>query len=296
MGIGLVRRVLEIMDSYDRAGGGLLASGLAFNSLFALLPAILLLIGVAGLVLGDPARLAALTADLSARFPPLAVFFEQALGGMAAGAVANSILGFVALIWGASRFYDSLDNAIGRIFEGSARRNPIERGVMGVLVILVAIGLGMAGFVAVSVAAGIAASGLAEAGLLGRLLAFVSESIVLNFAFFCLATALIYRYVPTRRPSWRAVGPPALAIGVFGALLTQLFAVLAPRLVGSLQVYGAIVAVLATMIWLSFISQGLLIGAAWVRSRVHAEAPTGGPADEAHDPGGPASTPPGGLP
>lgn len=138
----MVRRLIEVMDSYDRAGGGLLASGLAFNSLFALLPAILLLIGVAGLVLGDPARLAALTADLSARFPPLDVFFQQALGGMAAGAVANSILGFVALIWGASRFYDSLDNAIGRIFEGSAKRNPMERGVMGVLVILVAIGLG----------------------------------------------------------------------------------------------------------------------------------------------------------
>lgn len=144
----------------------------------------------------------------------------------------------------------------------------------------------------VSLAAGVAASGLAGGGLIGQLLAFVSESIVVNFAFFCVATALIYRYVPTRRPSWHAVGPPAFIVGVFGALLTQLFAVLAPRLVGSLQVYGAIVAVLATMIWLSFISQGLLMGAAWVRSRVHAEATVDGQAGEAGGPTEPRSAPP----
>jgi membrane protein len=279
MAIAFVRRLVEVMDGYDRAGGGLLASGLAFNSLFALLPAILLLIGLAGLVLGNPERLAALSADLSARFPPLAVFFQEALAGLAAGAVAYSVVGFIALIWGASRFYDSLDNAIGRIFEGSAKRNPIERGVMGVVVILVAIGLGMGGFVIVSVGAGMAASGLADGGLLGRLLELVSQSIVLNFAFFFLVAGLIYHYVPTRRPSWRAVGLPALILAILAALLTQLFALLAPRLVGGLQVYGAFVAILATMLWLSFMSQGLLIGAAWVKSRAPAEASLASAAD-----------------
>ena len=58
--IPVVRRLLDILDRYDRAGGGLLAAGLAFSSLFALLPAILLIIGLAGLLLSDPERREAL--------------------------------------------------------------------------------------------------------------------------------------------------------------------------------------------------------------------------------------------
>ncbi len=174
MSIPVVRRLLDILDRYDRAGGGLLAAGLAFSSLFALLPAILLIIGLAGLLLSDPERLAALAADLGSRFPPLAVFFEQALSGMAAGAVGNSIIGLVTLAWGASRFYDSLDNAINRIFAAGAPRNPVVRGVRGVLVIVIGIGLAMSGFVLVSFGASVAASVVPDSSPLAGLLAFLS--------------------------------------------------------------------------------------------------------------------------
>ena len=55
---------------------------------------------------------------------------------------------------------------------------------------------------------------------------------------------------------------------MFVALFTALFTALTPQLVGSLQIYGAFVAVFAAMIWLSFVSQALLIGAAWVHRRM----------------------------
>jgi membrane protein len=275
--IPAVQRVMGVMHAYDEAGGGLLAAGLAFNSLFALLPAILLLIGLAGLVLSDPARLASLISDLSARFPPLAIFFDTALTGMASGALANSVLGFVALAWGASRLYDSLDNAIARIFEGSIRRNPVQRGLRGILSVLIAVALGVAGFVGVSLVSGLAASIPDGVGPLATLAASVAGSVVLNVLFFCAIAGLIYRYVPTRRPPWRAILRPAIVVGVAGAALTQFFTLLAPRLVGSLHVYGAFVALLATMLWLSFICQGLLIGAAWVWTRTVAVA---GPSPE----------------
>ena len=256
---------------YQQAGGGLLAAGLAFNSLFALLPAILLIIGLAGIVVSRPGQLASLTADLSERFPPLAVFLHDALSGMAVGAVTNSILGIVALVWGASRLYDSLDTAIARIFAGSRRRNPVERGVRGFVVVLGAIGLALAGFVGVAVATAIATADPAGAGLVSGLVTLVTESVVLDIAFFCAVAALVYRFVPTKRPSWRAIGRPAVFVGVVAAVVTQLFALIAPRLAGSLQVYGAFVALLATMIWLSLVCQDLLIGAAWVQTRGQSE-------------------------
>jgi uncharacterized BrkB/YihY/UPF0761 family membrane protein len=73
--------------------------------------------------------------------------------------------------------------------------------------------------------------------------------------------------VPTNQPTWRMIGTPAVAVGAFLAVFTAAFALLTPQLVGSLQVYGAFVAVFAAMIWLSFVSQALLIGAAWVHRR-----------------------------
>ena len=56
-------------------------------------------------------------------------------------------------------------------------------------------------------------------------------------------------------------------VGVFGALFTAVFTALTPNLVGSLEVFGALVAVFAAMIWLSFLSQAVLLGAAWVHRR-----------------------------
>ncbi len=84
--------------------------------------------------------------------------------------------------------------------------------------------------------------------------------------------ALIYRIVPTRTPTWRAIGLPSLAVGIAIAVLTGVFALLTPRLVGSLRVYGAFVAVFAAMIWLAYVAQAILVGAAWVHRRTPAVA------------------------
>ena len=112
--LGPVRWLIPIIDAHDAAGGGLLASGLAFSSLFAILPSILLIIAVVGVILGDPGRLAAMSTSLSMSFPPLAGFFKVALGGFADGAITYSVIGVVALIWGAGRFHQSLDDAMAR--------------------------------------------------------------------------------------------------------------------------------------------------------------------------------------
>ena len=82
---------------------------------------------------------------------------------------------------------------------------------------------------------------------------------------------MVYRIVPTRTPSWAAVRRPALAVGLALAVLTGIFAVITPRLVGSLRVYGAFVVVFAAMIWLSYVAQAILVGAVWVHRRATAE-------------------------
>ena len=50
-----VARVRAVLDIYGRAAGGLLANGLAFSALFAAIPTMLLVLGLAGWVANDPA-------------------------------------------------------------------------------------------------------------------------------------------------------------------------------------------------------------------------------------------------
>lgn len=270
---GPVRWLKPILDNYDRAGGGLLAAGLAFNSLFAILPSILLLIALIGVFLGQPDRLEAMSTYLSAGFPPLTDFVRQALDSFTAGAVTYSILGVIALVWGASRFYQSLDDAMARIFDGSPRRDAFARGLRGVLSVVLLAGVVGAVILLSNLLTNLSFEGLPGVFLVSYLLASTLGSAAASISLFALGMALIYRLVPTRRPSWSAVSRPALVVGAATALFTALFAVLTPRLVGGLAVYGAFVAVFAAMIWLSFVSQALLVGASWVyRRTLHEEA------------------------
>ncbi len=268
----LVDRVLElppvrwlkpIMDDYDAAGGGLLASGLAFNSLFAILPAILLLVGVLGLLLNDPARLDALIRQFAERFPPLEEFFRQALSQFGAGAVSFSILGLIGLVWGSSRFYQSLDDAIARIFRDSRRRDPFQRGIRGVLSVAI-----LFGAVLLAVYLGTILDSIdSDVPAVDRVISLLTSTLgsgLGTIGIFTIAIGVIYRMVPTDAPPWRAIGRPALAVGLALAVFTLIYAIITPRLIGSLQVYGAFVAVFAAMIWLSYVAQAILVGAAWV--------------------------------
>ena len=287
---GPVRWLVPILDAYDRAGGGLLASGLAFNSLFAILPSILLIVALVGVLLGDARRLAAITSSLTVSFPPLGGFFKEALAGFAGGGVTFSVVGIVALVWGSSRFYQSLDDAMARLFESDVRRNPIQRGVLGVVSVLLLAAV-VGAVIAIShVATSLGADRVPGVDLGIRLLSSTIGALGVSVGLFSGGIAIMYRIVPTNRPSWRMIRRPAIAAGFFAAILTALFTVITPQLVGSLQVYGAFVAVFGAMIWLSFVSQAVLIGAAWVHRReVLAHAPLDSPPDrpEVHRPSRP---------
>jgi uncharacterized BrkB/YihY/UPF0761 family membrane protein len=81
--------------------------------------------------------------------------------------------------------------------------------------------------------------------------------------------AIAFAFVPRPRPSWRALWLPALATGLVIALMSELFAILAPLLFGSAQLYGAFGALFLGLVWVSNVTQILLLGAAWVAERDH---------------------------
>ena len=252
--------------AYGRIGGGILADGLAYNALFALLPALLLVIGVVGFIVHDPARQAQIVDAIAANLPPLHDLLGRTLEAMAAGATGVSIVGLVTLTWGAGRFARALDTSFGRVFNRTPKRSIVRRSLLGVASVLVLIG-------AVVVALGLASIASAVTAGLGDPTAEVDLGRIglLNPVATALTTTVgvtaVYRFIPAHHPRWRAIRLPAFVVGVATALFTQLFAFVAPRLIGIAVLYGAIAAVFAVLAWLSIVAQLLLVGLVWVRFR-----------------------------
>ena len=144
-----VAEVRRVLDVYGRAPGGLLANGLAFSALFAVVPIALVTLGVAGLLVDNPAVQEQLAQALGAVVPPLAELIDQALVAMAQGAAITSIIGVLGLIWTVSQFYVTIDVAFARIFTDRPERDVLRRtargfvwvaGLVGVVVALIVAG------------------------------------------------------------------------------------------------------------------------------------------------------------
>ena len=252
-----------VLQAYEAAGGGLLAGGLAYAGLFAVLAAILFVIGVTGFFVQESERVA-IVGEIGRRLPPLEGLVRTGLSRVSETAAPFSILGLAGLGWGASRFYAALDVAFARVFRAPSARGFAAQAARG----LVVVGLLLAVIVASAVLASAASFVDAFVGR-GSAVGFAWQlatrglGLVLQF----VAIAAVFRYVPPHGPAWRALVQPAIAVAVILWAFTNAFVLIQARLVGSLELFSGFAFVLATMIWLSVGFQVLLIGAAWTHVR-----------------------------
>lgn len=263
--------VRRILDRYAAAGGGLLAGGLAYAALFAIVPAVVLLAGVAGLVYADPVARADAVAVLAGVLPPMRGLIDTVLDEAARNAAPVSVIGAVVLVWGTSRFVVSFIDALGRVMGGDRRRGVVAQnlGALGAVVLLVAaipasaVLSGVADFLAAG-----QANGVFQA--LGAALSLALQA--LPIAATIGAMILVYRIVPRPAPAWRATVVPGLTIGVVLTVVARVFAYLAPRLIGTAALIGTLATVFAALAWLALSFQAILVGAAWVSDRNEAIA------------------------
>jgi membrane protein len=257
----IVRLLMAVMASAGALGLPLLAMALAFTTMFAIIPALLLLSGVLGWLVTDPQRQQEVLAELIAAAPPLASLFEDQMDALVEGRGGLSIVGVLGLLWGASNFYAALDEVMRRFFPGGERRGFVAQRIRGALAVIILVGL-VIGTIALSGVWAFIQTTLADFGPLLSLL-----MPLLSIALFTVVVFVVYRFVPMAPPDARSAIPPAIVAGTGIGLLTNLFTVLAPVLVGGLQAFGVIAAVFAGFIWLNFCYQLLLYGAAWARYR-----------------------------
>jgi membrane protein len=258
LGVPRIGMAHAVYMRYSASSGPVLARGLAFVALFALVPALLVVLAVAGYFVSDPAVREQIVAIVADTFPPLAPIIDEALQSASGLAATTGIVGILLLVWSASSLVRALDGAFRVVFEDSGEgRTPI-RDVVAVAA--VAGGTFAAAMVLVLVTL---------PGSIGDVVGVPSQDArsVTSLVAMISIVALAYRFVPRPRPGWRMLGLPALATGLAIYLLTSLFAILGPLLFGSAQLYGAFGALFLGMIWLGYVTQLLLLGAAWVAER-----------------------------
>jgi YihY family inner membrane protein len=255
-----VSRVLGVIAIANETGATLFAAALAFGTMFAFIPLVLLLSGVIGWLVDDPVQRADLLSQLIGYLPPLADFFRSSLEGAVAGRGALSIVGVVGLLWGASAFYGVLDEVMRRLFSGGGIRGEFSRRTRGVITIVVLV-LVIIGTISLS-----SVWALLDQ-LVGELFFWRYLAPLVALAATVLVVLAVYLFVPTKPPSLRAAFWPAVVAGVAIGLLTNLFSLVAPVLIGSLAGFGVIATVFGALVWLNLGYQILLYGAAWARLR-----------------------------
>jgi membrane protein len=278
-GLPAVRTLVAVLTVYDRAGGGLIAAGLAYAALIALLPGMLLVLSIFAIFVADAATRERIVSIIAEAVPPLEDVVRTAFEQVSAGAVPTGIIAFIGLLWGASRFYAALDYAFTRVFHTSRARNEIERTLRGALLVGAVVLLPLLALLAGTIV-GWVGSLLTEPpdlpGILTGDLALVLH--LGSYAMFVGVTLLVYRFVPAEPIPRRAYVRPALVVGVILGAFTQLFSLLAPLLTHVAAIYGTFVAAFAILAWMSISFNVLLIGASWSRVRALALALPDAPA------------------
>lgn len=255
LGVPRIAMAHRVLFRYGASSGPLLARGLAFTAVFTLVPALLLIASIATLAVGDLETRARIAAFLAAQFPPLADLLSGALDTALAHAGAFSLIGAAILAWSASGLVRDLDGAFGILFREAGNGGTLLRTVGAVLVVAIAVvGLGL--IVVLATVPGPLSELLGLAGL-----RFTS---VLPLA---AVFALAFRFLPRSRPGWRDAIVPAAWVGLGASVLTGAFALAGPVLFGSADLYGAFAGIFLGLVWLSYVTQLFLLGAAWVAVR-----------------------------
>jgi len=259
----------EVMDRTGAAGGGVTANGLAYSAIFTIVPTLLILVSIIGVFISDAAERERIVEIIATQIPPLEDLIRTVLNEVAAGAVAFGILGILGAVWGASRFYAALDQSAALFFPLAPRRDLVRQTLESLLSVGFFVGSALG---AVALATGVSALDVLprpEAEPIVRRLA----AAVAMTAWFTLALALVYRFVPSQPVRWRDSLPPSIVAGLAISVVTQVFVLVAPIFLSGLRFYGTFIAIFAALIWLSFCCQIVVYGLAWLAMRLGAPVP-----------------------
>lgn len=259
----LLKVVKTAFGSWSTDKAPKMAAALAYYSAFALAPMLFIAIAVAGLAFGQEAARGQVVSQIEGLVgEDSAKAIQDVLQkvNQPKASIVASIIGFFALLFGASGVFGELQDSLNVIWK--VKKKP-GRGILGTLKdrflsFSMVLGLGFLLLVSLVVSAGLAALGNLiggdDAGFLLKALSFVFSFVVVTGLF-----SLMFRYLPDARTRWKhaLIGGAVTAI-LFTAGKFAIGAYLGHSKVVS--TYGAAGAFLLVLLWVYYSSQILFLG------------------------------------
>jgi membrane protein len=247
-----------------------LAGGLAFNTLLALVPFVLLLISGLSFLLGsEPAQAAAtVTALVEQLLPNNAPSASELLRGVLTDVMSTrgtvTLYSAIGFAWFSTRLFGSLRSVLALIFDGT------DRGIVAgklfdfmatvVATVAVVVYVVFSAYLDLAATQGIALlrrAGLVAEAMSGlQYLAGRALALTLVFALFYA----LYRGLPRRRPSVRVSLVAAITASVLFELARNAFALLVGSADPSSLYTGSIAAIVAVVFWTYYSAFLFLLG------------------------------------
>jgi membrane protein len=242
-----------------------ISAALAFYCAFSLSPLLIIIVAIAGWIVGDEIAYSYVGNQLTMLFGPQSakLVLDAMRGAQSAEGVLATVVSIVMLVIGASTVFSALETALQQVWGG---RLPASRGWRGfVRARLISFGFILAiGFlllVSLTLTTALAAlRGYVLRHHEGMVGVFASLDSAISIVLGTGLVSLMYRYLPARRLAWRHVLTGAFvtallfhagrwAIGIYLGRATQPTA------------YGAAASFAALLLWLYYSAQIFLFGA-----------------------------------
>ena len=266
-----------------------LAAAIAYYTVFSLPPLLVLLVGLAGAVLGPERIVEGITAQVGSAVGPDGADAVRTMiqnASMTGTSLGSKVLGLGALLFGATGAFGQLQKALNRAWE--VDESTEEGGLVGILVKRV-LSFGMvvtvAFFLLVSLVLSAVLSVLgdvATSALGGGAVGFGLRvaNVVVGLAMTAGLFAVVFRVLPDVKLAWRDVGVGAAVTAILFTLGKSALAVyLANADPGS--AFGAAGALALLLVWIYYSALILLVGAEFTQAwscwaREHRGADGGG--------------------
>ena len=254
--------LLRVVSKADEDNIFFMAGAITFNLLVALVPLILLFIGISGFVLNskfpDPASV--LIPFLLGNLPTvggevdLVSRVQGIIDSLVADRASFSLVGFLVFVWISTRLVGTLRTALREIFDFSHGRGIVRGKLFDALMVVVG---GLLFVVNLGITVGMKAAGeygRTLTGLDGPGLTLFRQTAGQFLALFSIwiLFLLVYRYFPPRRIPWRTALAAATFTGVLFEATKYLFSWYVTSAANFSTVYGGLTSAAIFFFWIYY--------------------------------------------
>jgi len=255
--------IRESLVSFFREDSLTISASIAYHSLLAIFPFLLLLLGISGLYIRRYELAGRLALVLERYLPVRTDLLMRNIVSISRGYGKLTLVSFFLLLWSSSGVFLPLEQALNRAWEVEKGRDWWRRRllamemamIMGFLILGSLVVVGMNAYILSGMRRGIPHAALPAAEFAYHLLV-----AVVTFGMTLAMFIVLFERLPNRTMGFRQVLPSALLTALFWEGARSLFTLLLP-VFNYRQVYGSIGAMVALMTWAYVSSAVMLFGA-----------------------------------